>query len=85
VSGWNLSGDDHFSRAGGNNMDIEERDRMITLCAQLATEQDRDKFTKLLEELNKLFGEHELDKDLGEYRLDKDLGEHKQEQEPKTN
>jgi hypothetical protein len=82
VSSWNLSGDDHFSKAGGNNMNMEERDRMITLCAQLAKEQDHDKFTKLVEELDKHLGGHkqELVRE-----LDKNLEEHKQEEEPKTN
>jgi hypothetical protein len=32
----------------------DERDRMNSLCKQIVTEKDRDKFIKLVEELNNL-------------------------------
>ncbi len=38
-------------------MTPEERERMAVLCQQIAVEQDRDKFTKLVDELNELLEE----------------------------
>lgn len=35
-------------------MTPDERERMTTLCQRIATEQDRDKFTQLVKELNDL-------------------------------
>lgn len=41
-------------------MTPEERERMRTLCDQIAKEQNRDKFTKLVLELNDLLEHKEL-------------------------
>lgn len=38
-------------------MTPEERDRMSSLCQRIATEQDRDKFTQLVKELNDLLSQ----------------------------
>jgi len=37
----------------------DERDRMNSLCKQIVTEKDRDKFIKLVEELNNLLDRKE--------------------------
>jgi uncharacterized protein with von Willebrand factor type A (vWA) domain len=44
-------------------MTPDERDRMATLCQRIATEQDRDKFTQLVKELNDLLSakDHRLE------------------------
>jgi hypothetical protein len=44
-------------------MTSEERAEMIRLCQQIAVEQDRDTFTKLIQELNDLLSrkDHRLE------------------------
>jgi hypothetical protein len=44
-------------------MTPEERDRMSSICQRIATEQDRDKFTQLVKELNDLLSvkDHRLE------------------------
>ena len=40
-------------------MTLEERERMNWLCQQIEVEQDHDKFTQLVSELNELLDEKE--------------------------
>jgi hypothetical protein len=40
--------------SGGSELTSDERDRMNSLCQQIVTEKHRDKFIKLVEELNNL-------------------------------
>lgn len=44
-------------------MTPEERERMTTLCQRIAIEQDRDKFTQLVKDLNDLLSvkDHRLE------------------------
>lgn len=44
-------------------MTPDERERMALLCQRIATEQDRDKFTQLVRELNDLLSakDHRLE------------------------
>ncbi len=44
-------------------MTPDERERMSVLCQRIATEQDRDKFTQLVRELNDLLSakDHRLE------------------------
>jgi hypothetical protein len=44
-------------------MTPDERERMTTLCQRIATEQDREKFTQLVKELNDLLSlkDHRLE------------------------
>jgi len=44
-------------------MTPDERERMTTLCQRIATEQDREKFTQLVKEINDLLSvkDHRLE------------------------
>jgi hypothetical protein len=45
--------------SGGGKLTPDESDRMPSLCKQIVTEKDRDKFIKLVEELNNLLDRKE--------------------------
>lgn len=45
--------------SGGSKLTPDERDRMNSLCKQIVTEKDRDKFINLVEELNNLLDRKE--------------------------